>query len=169
MLLPIIPLSDLVKQEIGSSINTEAMRIPLWIKIFPHLSLNIVCLIIWGLTYPGWNYFIKIVLQADQTDLVQNLIEHLVPFYTFFTFVPILEGVFYGLGKTNLLALKSLIGNCIIGTLFTLFNLGILFQNNVFSIATIFGIGLISGFILTCLLFIIILRTYSNLASKVIT
>ena len=64
-----------------------------------------------------------------------------------FSFATVLNGTYYGLGRTDLLAIKSFIGNCLISTLFALFMNGILFGKNVFSIATIFGLGLVNGFV----------------------
>lgn len=167
--MPINPLSELIKQDIGSNIKTDVMKNPLWLRLLPYFILNSICLILWGLTYPGWTLFITDVLKASDPILVQNLIEHLVPYYVFFTFALILNGVFYGFGRTDLLALKAFFGNIIISIMFILFSYEIGFTNDVFSIATIFGIGLICGLILSLLLFIFfILRIYSNLAAKIV-
>ena len=72
-----MPLSDLIKQDIASSINTEVMKNPVWLRLCPYFIYNSLCLILWGLTYPGWTWFITNVLHVDQLTLVQELIEHL--------------------------------------------------------------------------------------------
>ena len=89
--MPINPLSELIKQDIGSNIKTDVMKNPLWLRLLPYFILNSICLILWGLTYPGWTLFITDVLKASDPILVQNLIEHLVPYYVFFTFAQILS------------------------------------------------------------------------------
>ena len=106
----------------------------------------------------GWFWFISKILKADKPILVKQIICHLIPFYVLFTFGSIINGIFYGMGRTDILALKSFIGNCIIAILFTLFTNGILFSTNVFSIATIFGVGLVSGFVLSSFFLMITIR-----------
>ena len=138
--------------------NTEKMNIPIWKRLCPYFLLNSIWLIFWAISYPGWFWFISKILKADKPVLVKQIICHLIPFYSLFTFGSIVNGIFYGMGRTDILALKSFIGNCIIGILYTLFTNGILFPTNVFSIATIFGIGLVSGFVLSSLFLMIIIR-----------
>ena len=157
LLLPIIPLSDLIKQDVASSLHGSNQK-PFWIKILPYVTFVVITLIIWSATYPGWFWFVTNVLKADEPDLVLDLICHLAPFYACFTFGTVLNGIFYGLGRTDLLALKAFLGNCLIVTLFLLFSNGILFETNVFSVATIFGIGLTFGTAMTLILFVFIAR-----------
>ena len=158
LLLPIIPLSDLIKQDVASSLHGSSSQKPFWIKILPYTIFLVITLIIWSATYPGWFWFVTNVLKADEPDLVLDLICHLAPFYACFTFGTVLNGVFYGLVRTDLLALKAFLGNCLIVTLFLLFSNGILFETDVFSVATIFGIGLTFGTAMTLILFVFIAR-----------
>ena len=159
LLRPILPLGgDLIQQDFGSNMNTERMTIPIWKRLCPYFLLNLIWLIFWAISYPGWFWFISKVLKADQPILVKQIICHLIPFYVLFTFGSIINGIFYGMGRTDILALKSFIGNCIIAILFTLFTNGILFSTNVFSIATIFGVGLVSGFVLSSFFLMITIR-----------
>ena len=158
LLRPILPLGDLIKQDFGSNMNTEKMKIPIWKRLCPYFLLNSIWLIFWAISYPGWFWFISKILKADKPVLVKQIICHLIPFYILFTFGFIVNGIFYGMGRTDILALKSFIGNCIIGILYTLFTNGILFPTSVFSIATIFGIGLVSGVVLSSLFLMIIIR-----------
>ena len=120
---------------------------------------------LWASTYPGWTWFAINVLKADKSQKVLELICHLVPFYVTFSFATVLNGTYYGLGRTDLLAIKSFIGNCLISTLFALFMNGILFGKNVFSIATIFGLGLVNGFVFSFIFLYFLLRNYSQLAT----
>ena len=152
LLLPILPLADLIKKDFGSNMKTEKMKNPIWQRISPYFLLNSLWLIVWGISYPGWFWFLSNVLKADQPVLVHQLISFLIPFHVCNTFGSIISGIFYGIGKTDILALKSFLGNCVIGILFILFTNGIWFPNNIFSIATIFGIGLVTGLILSSIL-----------------
>ena len=138
--------------------KTEKMKNPIWQRISPYFLLNSLWLVVWGISYPGWFWFISNVLKSDQPILVHQLITFLIPFHVCNTFGSIISGIFYGIGKTDILALKSFLGNCIIGILYILFTNGIWFPNNIFSIATIFGIGLITGLILSSTLLLMIIR-----------
>ena len=120
---------------------------------------------LWASTYPGWTWFVVNILKAEKSDKIFDLICHLVPFYVTFTFATVLNGTYYGLGRTDLLAVKSFIGNCLISTLFALFMNGILFGKNVFSIATIFGLGLVNGFVFSIVFLYFLLKNYSQLAT----
>lgn len=162
LLLPILPLGDLLKQDVAASLDGSFQK-PVWIKILPYLIFVLLTLALWSITYPGWFWFITNVLKADDPDLVSSLISHLVPFYACFAFGYLLNGVFYGLGRTDLLALKAFIGNCLIVTLFLLFSNEILFETNVFSVATIFGIGLAFGAFITLVFFTLIARKHPKL------
>ena len=159
LLLPILPLSDLIKQDIASNLNNESNKKPFWIKLFPYVSFTFVTLLIWLVSLPGWHWFLVTVLNSDKPDLVLDLIEQLVPCYACFTFGLLFTSVLYALGRTDYLALKSFIGNCLIVTLFFLFHNEILFKNNVFGVAAIFGIGLVFGTVTSVLFFAIITKT----------
>ena len=165
LLLPILPLSELIKQDFGSNIKTDLMTKSFWQRICPYMIIVSITMGLWASTYPGWTWFVVNVLKADKSDKVHNLICHLVPFYMTFSFATVLNGTYYGLGRTDLLAIKSFIGNCLISTLFALFMNGILFGKNVFSIATIFGLGLVNGFVFSIVFLYFLLRNYSQLAS----
>ena len=158
LLLPILPLSDLLKQDIASSLTNEETKKPFYIKTVPYLTFVALTLILWLATYPGWSWFVTNVLKASDSTLVLDLIQLLVPFYACFAFGSVLNGIFYGLGRTDILALKAFLGNCLIVTLFSLFSNEILFDNDVFSVATIFGIGLVFGTVTTLLFFGVIVR-----------
>ena len=160
LLLPVLPLGDLIKQDVASALNDEEAKKPFNIKIVPYMTFVALTLILWSATYPGWFWFVANVLKAEDSNLVMDLIKHLVPFYACFAFGSVLNGVFYGLGRTDLLALKAFLGNCLIVTLFVLFSNDILFETNVFSVATI---GLVFGVVTTLIFFTIAVRKSPNL------
>ena len=119
----------------------------------------------WAATYPGWKWFISNVLRSedDRADLVHGLVCQLVPCYAIFTFASLFSGVLYALGRTDLLAAKTFVGNCIIVALFMLFTHGILFDNDVFGVAAIFGSGLVIGTVTSAAMLAFALRNNSLL------
>ena len=52
LLLPILPLSDLIKQDIASSLQIEEKK-PFWLKLTPYLTYTCITLLIWSITIPG--------------------------------------------------------------------------------------------------------------------
>jgi hypothetical protein len=164
LLLPVLPLSELVKQDVASRLGNQLDLKPYWQKLLPYCIYGCLAILIWAVTSPAWNWFIINVLNAEKPELVMDLVSRLVPCYAVFVFGLILNGVFYALGKTELLALKAFIGNCLIVVLFLLFSNGILFETNVFAVATIFGTGLVCGAIITAVMYIfVIARSHPGL------
>ena len=156
LLLPILPLNELFKQDVAAHLNKSEKKHHLQ-KLLPYFILNSMFLIIWIATHPGWLWFLKHVMNADKPDLVFEIIKLLVPCYAVFTFGYVLNGLFYALGKTGHLLVQTLLGNAFLVTLFTLYSNGILFQPSVYSIASIFGSGLVLGtFTTSCLYFYIV-------------
>ena len=153
-----LPLGDLIKQDIASDLNSETDRMSFKYKIIPYLVFTMVFLLIWLITLPAWNWFITEVLNAEKPDLVFEIIQQLVPCYAFFAFGNLLNGILYAIGKTSILALKSFIGNCVIVGMFLLFSNQIFFKTNVYSVASIFGIGLVLGSILTSIFSYFVVR-----------
>ena len=144
LLLPILPLNELIKQDIASNLQTEDKK-PVWLKLVPYLTSTGLSLLLWLISIPGWEWFIITILKSDQPNLVLDLIKQLVPCYAFFTIGSLFNGILYALGRTDYLALKSFMGNCLIVVLFMLFSYGIWFKSNVFAVASIFGSGLVFG------------------------
>ena len=58
LLLPILPLSDLIKQDIASRLNVDDKKKPFWLKLIPYFTFTCLPLLIWLVTFPGWHWFI---------------------------------------------------------------------------------------------------------------
>ena len=52
LLLPILPLSDLIKQDVASSLQIEAKK-PFLLRLTPYLIFTLLALAIWSITFPG--------------------------------------------------------------------------------------------------------------------
>ena len=157
LLLPILPLNELLKQDVASGLSQPNKNI-IAKKIFPYFVFNSIFLILWVMTYPGWFLILNKVLNTNNPELVLGLIKQLVPCYAVFTFGYILNGIFYALGKTEYLLVQTLLGNVVLMTLFTLYSNGVFFQAGVYSIANIFGSGLVLGTVTTVLLYFCLIQ-----------
>ena len=66
----------------------------------------------------------------------------MLPFYILFSYNTLMDSVFYGKGRTQLLAMQSVITNfSVYGTAFVLFQAGV-FSPTLTSIALLFGAGI---------------------------
>ena len=154
LLLPILPLGDLVKQDVATRLHRDiGSKQPYWLLLLPYATFASVSLVLWLMTFPAWRWFVNSVLRAEKPDLVLALLSELVPCYACFAFAGLAAGVLYALGRTDLLALKAAVGNAVIAALFALFSHGLLFAGDgVFAVAAIFGLGLVLGTALNFLL-----------------
>lgn len=100
----------------------------------------------------------KHVLQISNYIDVLYIVLISVGFYVLFAINNVVDSIFYGLGKINLMLLQSIVVNSIYyGTAFILFQLGV-FQPNLTLIALMFAIGTAFDSILTMVLYFIMLK-----------
>ena len=149
LLLPILPLGDVMKKDIASNLTNDCSRLPFKFKIIPYLAIILLFLVFWILSIPAWTWFLRNVLYAHNDYLVLKIIKMLTPCYAVFAFSPLFCGVLYALGKTKIMTFKTIIGNTLIVILFVLYSNSILFQQDIYGISTIFGIGLVCGTMLS--------------------
>lgn len=136
LLLPFLPLADLVKQ--------DAAQGPLLAHREKMLGYFSVCIIIasfWLCLSPGFAWFFKIVLNSD-TEPHVTLVWLSMPFYFLFMLNTTMDSVLYGRGKTGYLALQSAITNTTVyGTAYVLYTQGVI-NPTLYGIAILFGLGI---------------------------
>ncbi len=81
MLLPALPLADVLKQDISDGRRDAAGH---WEKTSGYAALSFLLFAAWAALYPAWRPFIESVLKAPDADLVMDLAELLMPCYVFF-------------------------------------------------------------------------------------
>ncbi len=137
LLLPFLPLADLVKQD-----TAQGKRLPHWDKMLGYFAACILIAAGWLLLSPGYGWFFETVFNADPAPHVALVLLSL-PFYIFFMVNTTMDSVLYGHGKTGYLALQSLITNVsVYGTAYILFRAGIL-EPTLEGIAILFGTGIV--------------------------
>jgi len=77
LLLPALPLAEVLKQDVATS-SSGSGPISQWEKITAYLVLAFAIVGIWAATLPAWPLFIINVLRAKNPDLVITLLTHLV-------------------------------------------------------------------------------------------
>ena len=123
LLLPFLPLSEVLKVKVSTSINEQPHHCAV---LAPFLLLTLVIALLWLISIPGWDFIFATVLQVPKPEDNISLMFLLLPFYIAFMFGHLLTSVLYALGRTDLIALKSVIGNIAIGSFFVLTATGIL-------------------------------------------
>ena len=89
-----------------------------------------------------WDTFVSEVLNASDYEKIVGLVLILLPFYILFSYNTLMDSVFYGRGRTELLAIQSIITNfSVYGTAFVLFSMDV-FSPTLTSIALLFGTGI---------------------------
>ena len=120
-------------------------------KLSGYLMVTLIIVILWALTIPGWDIFYRLVFRVQDSQENVSLTLILFPFYIFFMLGHLLTSVLYGLGYTNYIALKSVLGNILIAATWSLTLTNIL-PLTLLSVSLLFGGGLLLGFITSTLL-----------------
>lgn len=135
LLLPIIQLGELIKQEVSTDKNAVKENTPGYFFI-----TAIVC-VLWCVSIPVWKPFMTYILGYSDVDKLLGLVLLLLGFYVLYAFQNVFDSTFYGLGKTNYMLFESVVTNTIYyGAAFVLFKTGV-WVPTLTSIALLFGIG----------------------------
>ena len=120
-------------------------------KLSGYFVVTLIIVILWALTIPGWDIFYRLVFRVQDPQENVGLTLILFPFYVSFMLGHLLTSVLYGLGYTNYIALKSVLGNILISATWALTLVNIL-PVTLISVSLLFGGGLLLGFITSTVL-----------------
>lgn len=135
LLLPIIQLGELIKQEIST--NKDNLKR----NTLGYFTITIIVCLIWLITIPLYKTFMEHLLKFDEVDKLFNLVMILLGFYVLYAIQNVFDSTFYGLGKTNYMLFESIVTNTIYyGIWFILYITGV-FKPSLIGIALMFGIG----------------------------
>ena len=126
-------------------------------KLSGYFVVTLIIVLLWAVTVPGWNWFFRKVFRVEDAEQNVTLTLILFPFYVSFMFGHLLTSVLYGLGYTNYIALKSLVGNILISATWSLTILNII-PVSLLSVSLMFGGGLFLGLLTSSVLFYIAVR-----------
>ena len=153
LLLPFLPLSEVLRVRVSTSTKEQ----PHLAVLAPFLLLTVAIAVLWLVSIPGWRFVLVSVLQVAKPEDNMHLLLLLLPFYIAFMFGHLFTSVLYALGKTNLIALKSVIGNIAIGSFFVLTATKVL-PLTLTSVSLIFGSGLLLGTITALALYALVVK-----------
>ena len=154
LLLPYLSLSKVLIQDTSDTDDVMDHRI----KTLAYYIVVFCIATVWCATIPGWKDFFMVILNIKDEVEVFKLATILAPFYMLYMLNTLMDSVFYGKGKTEMLAIQSIITNIVVyGTAFVLFKVDV-FEPSLTTIAILFGTGIAVDSFLTCGLYYIFLR-----------
>ena len=152
LLLPIIQLGELIKQEISTN-KTNIQN-----NTLGYIFITLIICLCWIVFIPLYKPFMYNILNYNDVDKLFNLVIVLLGSYIFFAFQNIFDSTFYGMGKTNYMLFESIITNVIYyGFCFILYVTNI-FQPTLLGIAIMFGIGNIFDSIVSGIVYVYFLK-----------
>ena len=136
LLLPNLALADVVKKEVGESLDNVAK------KTAGYLILTTILSFLWLASIPLWKIFLQHIMNIDDYQLVFQIVLIQTPFYLIFLYNNILDATFTGAGRLDYLFIQTILINGIYyGGLFILYLLGI-FRPGLMGICLMFGFGM---------------------------
>lgn len=156
LLLPVIALGQLIKQDAASKGGVSQRRVISYLKLTAGIAA------VWIFTMPLWTMTVRLVTNHESVNAVVEFIQHVIFYYIFFALSCVMDGYFYGTGRTDLILIKSLVVNVIYyGAYFSLYHAG-LFLPDFESITIMLGGGMILNTLITVLLYWVIRRRSRN-------
>ena len=153
LLLPFFPLAELLKQDVASREKIDHKE-----KMYGYFTIATGIVALWIITIPFWNSFFEEILNVSEPTKSIDLVLILLPFYALYLYNTLADSAFYGRGRTELLALQSIITNIsVYGTAFVLFQLDI-FEPTLTGIALLFGAGIFVDTLVTWYLYVKFLK-----------
>ncbi len=135
LLLPIIQLGELIKQE--TSTNKNAVKN----NTLGYFTITTISILVWCIFIPVYKPFMQHVLNFNDVNKLFELVMVLFGFYVLYAIQNVFDTTFYGLGKTHYMLFESIITNSVYyGITFILYVTGV-WQPTLIEIALLFGIG----------------------------
>jgi len=152
LLLPILALGELIKRNTAVDRHSIAKQLPAYI------FLTCSVWMFWVVSIPFWRPFIRTVMNVHDYQAVVDIVLLLLVYYMIFALNNIMDSIFYGLGRTDLMLYQSLIVNTFFyGCMFLAYRYG-LFVPSLRAIALMFGIGMAIDSIITFAMFQVLRR-----------
>ncbi len=160
LLVPIMALGTLIKSDVSKDYNLAK-------KMFgTYMLLTVGVVGIWFLTMPLWKLFILKMMNVSEYEIVYKVIIVSLGFYVIFALNNVIDSIFYGLGRTDLMLYQSLIVNTIFyGTMFILFKAHI-FVPSLYNLAIMFGLGIAVDSFITFLMYYYLYKKDRLLANR---
>ena len=146
LLLPIFSLGELIKRDSASESNYNN-------RILGYFVITGLIVLFWFISIPLWSSFIQNIMGIKNHQAVFNLSLLSIAFYVVFAFNNIIDSIFYGRGRTDLMLYQSLFVNIIFyGIVFAFYYTGN-FIPTLRSIVIIFGLGMLVDSLVTFIMY----------------
>ncbi len=150
LLLPIMAFGELITRDSAEDHNNVDKKFSSYMII-----TGIVCGL-WILTIPFWNLFVGKFMNVENYITVVFIAKISIVFYIIFAFNNVVDSIFYGLGRTDLMLYQSLIVNTFFyGGLFIAYRYNY-FVPSLNKIAIMFGVGMAIDSIITFIMFVVL-------------
>lgn len=154
LLIPVLSLGELIKRDVGANPVQEEIKN----NFFAYCLITLFIVVFWLLTIPIWKLFIHEAMNVKDFVAVFDIVILSIGFYIIFAFNNIVDSIFYGLGRTDLMLWQSLIVSIFFyGSCFVLFQFG-LFIPTLTNIIYMFGIGITLDSIITFFIYFYLLK-----------
>ena len=135
LLLPILQLGELIKQEIATDPNTVKNN------TLGYFTITLIACLIWFILIPVYKPFMQYVLNFNDVDKLFKLVMILIGFYVLFAIQNVFDMTFYALGKTNYMLFESVVTNVIYYGICFILYITKIWTPTLTGIALMFGIG----------------------------
>ena len=153
LLLPILALGNFIKKDVAEN-NDNFNK-----NLYTYFYITFIILAIWLITIPIWRIFLNKVMNVQEPQGVLNIIMVSLIFYIIFALNNVIDSIFYGLGRTDLMLKQSLIVNIgFYGIMFILFKFKY-FIPTIDKVVLMFGFGILFDSLITFYLFIKLRKT----------
>ena len=135
MLLPVIQLGELIKQETAgdeNAINNNSLG---------YFSITATVCALWAVLIPTYKPFMQYVLGYSDADKLFELVMVLFGFYILYAVQNVFDCTFYGRGKTNYMLFESVVTNSVYYGIFFVLYLTDIWKPTLIGLALMFGIG----------------------------
>ncbi len=147
LLLPILQLGELIKRNSGEDNVVDKS------KLTSYFAVTTVIVITWIISIPLWKPFFINVMGIQNPNNIFSFVILLLGFYILFAYNNIIDSIFYGLGRTDLMLYQSLIVNVLYyGAAFVLYLTGV-YTPTLPTIALMFGVGIAIDSVITFIIF----------------
>ena len=143
ILISVIALGELIRREVGE--NNLRFRI----VMKSALIITSIIIVLWILSIPFWNFFFKNIMNIDEAETVFKITIIALVFYIIFAYNNVIDSVFYGLGRTDLILIQSLTINLVFYSIIYSFVLTNIIDISLNVIVIIFGTGILLDSIIT--------------------
>jgi hypothetical protein len=148
MLLPIIQLGELIKRDCGEN-KYKAIQD----NSLGYFALTTIIVVLWFALLPAYKPFMSSVLQLADADKVYDIVLLSIGFYVLFAYNNVIDSIFYGIGRTDLMLYQSLAVNVVYyGCAFILYLTGV-YVPTLTGIALMFALGTGIDSVLTYFIF----------------